>query len=476
MPASSVVPGHPVRVAVVGSGPAGFYAAGLLLGHRERVIEVDMFDRLPTPWGLVRAGVAPDHPKIKSVTRVFEKTAAMAGFRFHGNVDVGNDVSHEALVNHYHVVLYAVGSPVDRRLGIPGEHLAGSYAATEFVSWYNGHPDFSDHEFNLGSRRAVVIGNGNVALDVARMLALTPDELAGTDTADHALRALADSQVEEIVVLGRRGPAQAAYTNAELRELGELADADVVVNPAEVVLDEHSRAIVQGEHADHRVVGNVDIVTEYAKRQPQGKRKRVVLKFLRSPVEIVGTDQVEALRVIRNELVPADGDTIQAFPTGATETIETGLVLRSVGYAGKPVPGIPFDELRQTIRNDRGRVTEPATGEPVLGVYVTGWIKRGPSGVIGTNKKCAQETVDLLLQDVAAGRVLNPTRDPEALLEGLGRDGVQVVDYRGWESIDEHERALGQAQGRPRIKLVRRRELLARAAAVAHANSEIAGR
>jgi ferredoxin--NADP+ reductase len=455
---------NPLRVAIVGSGPAGFYAAGQLLATKDLTVEVDMYDRLATPWGLVRAGVAPDHPKIKSVTRVYEKTARKDGFRFHGNVDIGRDLSHDELAGAYHAVLYAIGAATDRKLGIPGEDLPGSHAATEFVAWYNGHPDYADHVFDLGVERAVVIGNGNVALDVARMLALDVDELRVTDTADHAIEALERSQVREIVVLGRRGPAQAAYTNPELRELAELADADVVVDAADVELDPASRAFIDSDDADVTAKRNVEIVTEYAQRQPQGKRKRIVLRFLASPVEILGGDRVEGIRIVRNELVDTGDGRLAARPTGETEDIPCGLVLRSIGYRGTPIPGVPFDEARATIHNAGGRVTKEGADEPVPGVYTAGWIKRGPSGVIGTNKKCAQETVDRLLEDLAAGALPQPTREPAELLDALAERGVDVVDYAGWEAIDVHERTAGEAQGRPRVKVVRREQHLELAA------------
>jgi ferredoxin--NADP+ reductase len=456
---------NPLRVAIIGSGPAGFYAAGQLLSAGETVVEVDMFDRLATPWGLVRAGVAPDHPKIKSVTRVYEKTARKDGFRFHGNVEVGTDVTHEELAAAYHAVLYAVGAATDRKLGIPGEELAGSRAATEFVAWYNGHPDYADHDFDLSVDRAVVIGNGNVALDVARMLALDVEELNVTDTADHAIEQLRGSKVREIVVLGRRGPAQAAYTNPELRELAELADADVIVDPADVVLDAASRAFIESDAADATAKKNVEIIQSYAQLEPQGKRKRVVLRFLASPVEIVGSDRVEGVRVVHNELVDAGNGRISARPTNETELIEAGLVLRSIGYRGSPLPGVPFDEQRGTIHNAGGRVTHVGTEDPLPGVYTAGWVKRGPSGVIGTNKKDAQETVDVLLEDLAAGKLPTPTASADGILEALEERGVEVVDYAGWELIDTHEKALGEPHGRPRVKLVRRVEHLFHAAA-----------
>lgn len=448
----------PLRVAIVGSGPAGFYAAGQLLGAKELTVEVDLYDRLATPWGLVRAGVAPDHPKIKSVTRVYEKIARKDGFRFFGNVEIGTDLTHDELASAYHAVLYAIGAPTDRRLGIPGEELPGAHAATEFVAWYNGHPDYCDHEFDLSSRRAVVIGNGNVALDVARMLALTPAELERTDIADHALEALAAARVEEIVVLGRRGPAQAAYTNPEVRELADLAACDIVVDEADVALDEHSAAFLQT--ADVTAKRNVEIVAEYARRGAAGKPKRIVLRFLASPVEIVGSERVEAVRIVRNRLTPE----LRAQPTEETETIEAGLVLRSIGYRGTPIPGVPFDDRRATIHNDCGRVTREGTSEPLPGVYTAGWIKRGPSGVIGTNKKCAQETVDVLVEDLAGGRLPEPSTTPDELLVGLQERGVDVVDYGGWEAIDEHERSAGEPHGRPRVKLVRHEHLLEKAA------------
>ncbi len=453
---------HPLRVAIIGSGPAGFYAAGQLLASEDPVITVDLFDRLATPWGLVRAGVAPDHPKIKSVTRVFEKTARKPGFSFHGNVDVGSDVSHEELTSAYHAVLYAVGTPKDRRLGIPGEDLPGSHAATEFVAWYNGHPDYVEESFDLSAKRAVVIGNGNVALDVARMLALAVDELAVTDVADHALDALRHSAVEEIVVLGRRGPAQAAFTNPELRELADLELADVIVDPGDVALDEYSTAALQT--SDGTTKRNVETLDQYAEQHPVGKPRRIVLRFLVSPVAIEGTDRVEAVVLERNHLIVSEDGSLKARPTGDRERIETGLVLRSIGYVGAPLPGVPFDDRTNTVLNDRGRVLAPETRRPLTGVYAAGWIKRGPSGVIGTNKKCAQETTALLLEDFAAGRLLEPTIEPGELVASLRARGTEVVDYAGWEAIDAHERALGEPAGRPRVKVVRREELLKRAA------------
>jgi ferredoxin--NADP+ reductase len=453
---------RPLRVAIVGSGPAGFYAAAQLLNGKELTAEVDVFDRLATPWGLVRFGVAPDHPKIKSVTRVFEKTALKPGFRFFGNVEVGLDLSHEQLTAAYDAVLYAVGTPADRRLGIPGEDLAGSVAATDFVAWYNGHPDYADLEFDLAGDRAVVIGNGNVAVDVARMLALSVDELKVTDTADHAIKALAASEITEIVILGRRGPAQAAFTNPELLELGELELADVIVDPAEIALDPVSAAGL--EAADGTTRRNVETLRQYAARTPQGKPRRVVLRFLVSPVEIEGSDHVEAVVIARNQLVQGADGSVRAQKTDETERLETGLVLRSVGYIGTPLPGVPFDSEKLRILNLDGRVLDPETGAPLPGVYAAGWVKRGPSGVIGTNKKCANDTVALLLEDLAAGRLAKAAQTPEQLIAALRARDHKLVEYDGWQAIDAHERGLGEPHGRPRVKLVRRLEQLAIAA------------
>jgi ferredoxin/flavodoxin---NADP+ reductase len=434
---------RPLRVAVVGSGPAGFYAAGALLASDEPVVEVDMIERLPTPWGLVRLGVAPDHPNIKAVSRAFEKIAAQPGFRFFGNVDVGRDVTHEELAARYDAVLYAVGAQTDRQLGIPGEDLPGSWAATAFVAWYNGHPDFQHLEFDLSHERAIVIGNGNVALDVARMLALTPEELAPTDTTDEAIEAINGAGVREILVVGRRGPVQAAWTPVEVGELGELAGADILVDPAQLELDAASAAEL--EAAPPTVKRNVEHLRDYAQRSPSGKARAIHLRFLASPVAILGDAKVEGVELVRNELV--DG---RAVATDDAETLSCGIVFRSVGYRGVELPGVPFDEGSGTIPNEGGRVRP--------GLYVAGWIKRGPSGVIGTNKKDATGTVALVLEDARAG-ILQAASD-EDLEELLSERGVDHVMYAGWEAIDATERAAGEPSGRPRVKLCSWDELL----------------
>jgi ferredoxin--NADP+ reductase len=439
----------PLEVAVVGSGPAGFYTADYLL---EAGARVDVIERLPTPWGLVRLGVAPDHPELKTASRVFEKTAAKDGFRFFGNVEVGKDVSHDELVRLYDAVVYTVGAQTDRRLGIPGEELAGSWAATEFVAWYNGHPDYQQLEFDLSSDRAIVIGNGNVAVDVARILARTEDELAPTDITDQSTAALVASSISEIVMLGRRGPAQAAFTPPELKELGELGGADIFVAVADLELDSASEASL--ESAGARARRNVDILRDFAARTPEGKPKRLALRFCVSPVQLLGEGRVEAIEIVRNELVLGEDGQIRAVPTDDLEVLPCGLVLRSVGYRGVALPGVPFDERRGVIPNEEGRVT----GEQR--VYAAGWIKRGPSGVIGTNKKDAAETCERLLEDAAAGLLEGDGGELEELLRGRG---VDFVEYAGWQAIDEHERSLGAPLGRPRVKLTSWEELLTKA-------------
>ncbi|HZD86556.1 MAG TPA: FAD-dependent oxidoreductase [Gaiellaceae bacterium] len=439
-----------LRVAVVGSGPAGFYAAGALLGA-DVPVEVDLIERLPTPWGLVRLGVAPDHPKIKSVSRAFERIAERPGFRFLGNVEIGRDLHHADLARLYDAVVYSVGAQTDRQMGIPGEDLPGSWAATELVAWYNGHPDYQELDFALErARRVVVVGAGNVALDVVRMLALTPEELSPTDTTDAAIAAICGAGIEEIVMVARRGPAQGAFTTPELSELGELEGADVLVDPAE---------LEGAEPKDTNAERNLEVLRGYAAREPQGKPKRIVLRFFRSPVTILGDERVEGVELVRNEL----DENERPVPTDERETLSCELVFRSVGYRGVALPEVPFDERRGTIPNERGRVLGP-DGEPLAGVYCAGWIKRGPSGVIGTNKKDATETVELLLEDAAAGRL---ERKPEATAAAvdalLAERGVGVVEYVGWAAIDAVERAAGEKLGRPRVKLCTWDELLAAA-------------
>lgn len=446
-----------LRVAVVGAGPSACYAAQELLERSD--VEVEMFDRLPTPFGLVRAGVAPDHPGTKAVTESFERSFRRDAFGLHLDVEIGRDLSHAELLDHHHAVIYAVGASTDRRLGIPGEDLPGSHAATEFVAWYNGHPDYADRTFDLSGERAVIIGNGNVALDVARALVMDPEIFARTDMADHAVEALRNSNIREAVVVGRRGPAQAAYTNPELLALGQLRGIDVIVDPTEAELDPASRALLDDPEAEPRITLKVEQAQGFARRTPTEGNKRIVLRYLASPVEIGGDGKVESITLERNELVDVDGR-LEARPTGERETLETGLVLRSIGYRGTPVADLPFDERRGVIPNEEGRVVDPQTGAALTGVYTAGWIKRGPSGVIGTNKQCSAQTVECLIDDFVAGRLATPAEDREKLATLVAERRPGFVDYSGWQKIDKQERARGAAAGRSRQKFVSVAEML----------------
>jgi len=454
---------RPLRVAIVGAGPTGFYTADHLLRNPEVVIEVDMFDRLPTPYGLVRLGVAPDHQKIKFVTNAFDKVAASPRFRFYGGVEFGKDVTLADLQAHYHQIVYCTGAQTDRRMGIPGEDLTGSHPATEFVAWYNGHPDYRDCAFDLSQESVAVVGVGNVAADVVRILCRTPEELATTDIADYALEALRKSRVREVYLLGRRGPAQAAFTNPEVKELGELADADITAIPQEVELDPLSRAAVERSQ-DRATLKKVEMLREYARRAPTGKSRRLVLRFLVSPVELIsdGAGRVAAMRLVRNELYATSTGALQPRATDRFEELPVGLVFRSVGYRGVPLPGVPFNESWGVILNDKGRVLDPDTKQPILGEYAAGWIKRGPTGVIGTNKPDAAETVECMFEDLARGAVLEPTRPEAAAAEALVRQRQpNYVSYTDWLKLNEIEVARGRAQGRPRVKLTSVEEMLA---------------
>ena len=453
----------PLRVAIVGAGPAGAFAAASVLRARGDA-EIDLFERLPTPWGLLRGGVAPDHQEIKRLEATFDRQTLARGCRFLGNVDVGVDVTHAELAEHYTAVIYATGAQTDKSLGIPGEDLPGSRAATEFVAWYNGHPDYRALDFDLSARRAVVIGNGNVAADVTRVLTLALDELEGTDVADHALEMLRASRIEEVVVLGRRGPAQAAFTSAELRELGRLEGVDVRVDPRDVELDPVSSRWL-AEEGTFTARKNVQLLREFAARPPRaGARRRIALRFLRSPVEIRGEGRVEAIDVRRNELVRGDDGALRAVPRDEpVETIECGLVLRSVGYRAVPLPDVPFDERHFVLPNERGRVLA-ADGEPLRGVYAVGWIKRGPTGILGTNKRDAEETVTCLAEDLEAGALSPPPKPDRAQIDALlAARKPDLVTVAGWRAIDALELDRGRAEDRPRVKLASRDELLAAA-------------
>ena len=454
---------QPLRVAVIGAGPAAFYAVEHLFKQAALTVQADMFDRLPAPHGLVRYGVAPDHAKIKNVTRTYDLIAGKPGFRFFGNVEFGRHVTLEDLRRHYHQIVFATGAQTDRRMGIPGEDLAGSHPATEFVAWYNGHPDFRSCRFDLSVERAAVVGVGNVAIDVARMLVHTPEELESTDVAAHALDALRDSCIREVYLLGRRGPAQAAFTNPEVKEIGELAGADVIVRPEEVQLDPLSQAQLDAS-GDRTLARKVEILQGYALRAPEGRARRLHVRFLVSPVELIGDAQgrVCRMRLARNRLEAGDGGTLAARATGEFEELEVGLVFRSVGYRGVELPGLPFHERWGVVPNEKGRVVDPATSEPIRGLYVTGWIKRGPSGVIGTNKPDAVETVTTMIEDAAGGRLDEPAQPDAAAIETLlcARQ-PDLVSYADWRRLDALELSNGKGCGRPRLKFTTVDEMLA---------------
>jgi len=454
---------QPLRVAIVGAGPTGFYATDQLFRQPGLVAEVDMYDRVPTPYGLVRAGVAPDHQKIKAVTAVFDKVAANPRFRFFGGVELGRHVSVEDLRAHYHMLLYTTGAQTDRRMAIPGEDLGRSHAATEFVAWYNGHPDYRDLTFDLSQERAAVVGVGNVAADVARILSRTPEELAATDIADYALEALSESRIREVYVLGRRGPAQAAFTNPEVRELGELAGADITALPDEVELDELTRQALE-RAPDRATQKKVEILKEYAQRAPTGKPRRLVMRFLVSPVELRddGTGAVGGMRLVRNRLYATATGTLQPKATGEFEELPVGLVFRSVGYRGVPLPGVPFNDDWGVILNDKGRVLDPQAKHPLVGQYTAGWIKRGPTGVIGTNKPDAAETVAGMIEDLARDIHLRPADPSPAAVDRLiGERQPQYLSYQDWQRLDEIETRRGKETGKPRVKFTRVKDMLA---------------
>ncbi|OZE93565.1 ferredoxin [Rhodococcus sp. 14-2686-1-2] len=447
-----------LRVAIVGSGPSACYTAHELLTRGGPAVEVAIFEKLPTPFGLLRFGVAPDHQATKSVARLFQKTISRRNVDIYLNVEIGKHLTHADLLHHHDAVVYAVGAPGDHKLGITGEDLPGSHSATEFVAWYNGHPDHTDHQFDLTTERAVIIGNGNVALDVARILVSSPEELAKTDIADHALAALSDSNIKEVVVVGRRGPAQAAFTTPELLGLDRIPGVQVVVPPGEADLDDPTSAWI-ARHPDPIVAMKTRLLEGHSTQTPEQTHKRITLRFLRSPVAILGSDHVTGAQLVRNELIESHG-TMSAQPTESVESLDCGLVFRSVGYMGAQVAGLPVHGPRATLRNERGRVLDPHLEGQVTSVYTVGWIKRGPTGVIGSNKNCAAETVTSILDDFAAGRLPRPGGDRQQLQDLVRRRQPDLIDIEGWKTIDSYERRAGRVVGRPRVKLVDRQHLL----------------
>jgi ferredoxin--NADP+ reductase len=445
---------RPLRVAIVGSGPSGFYAADALL-KAEADVRVDMFERLPNPYGLVRAGVAPDHAKIKNVIKIYERIAAKPDFAYYGNVEFGKDVSLADMKRHYDAVIFANGARSDRSLNIPGEELSGSRPATAFVGWYNGHPDYRDLEFDFSGDTAVVIGQGNVAIDVCRILCKTVEELKTTDISQHALDALAQSRIEHVYMVGRRGPVQAKFTQIEIKEMGRLENCDAIIDPGVFDFDPSSRAELDdpGNKSAQKIVSTL---REIAESGTSDKSRTFHIEFCKSPVEIKGDGRVESIVLEKNELV-GEPFRVQSKGTGETEEIPCGLVLRSVGYRGEPLPDVPFDEKRGVFPNENGRIA--VEGGASGGLYAVGWIKRGPSGVIGTNKPDSQATVAQLLEDMAS---LRPCEEPDtaALIRKLEGVGVRVVSHEDWQKIDAAETARGEAVEKPREKFTRVSEMI----------------
>lgn len=448
---------RPLRVAIVGAGPSGFYTAAALLAAKDLQISIDLIDRLPTPYGLVRYGVAPDHPKIKEVVRVFEKLALDPRVRFLGNVDFGRDLALEDLRLHYDQIVFAVGGQSDRRLGVAGEDLANSLSSTALVAWYSRHPDFLDLAVDLGVGAAAVVGVGNVAIDVARVLVRDPEELAKTDISDDALAALRVSRVRDVYLLARRGPVQAKCSPAELKELAHLSGVDLVVDPRELELDPASAEELA---ADREAQKNLEILRGVAERGATGAPRRIHLRFLVSPTEVLGTEgRVAGLRIERNRLVPGAGG-LSARGTGELEELPVGLVVRAIGYRSLPLPGLPFDERGGVVPNAGGRVTDPSTGATLPGLYVAGWVKRGPTGLIGSNKPDGAETAAAMLADLASTRPA-PESGASAIDGRLAARGVRRVDFAGWQRLDRVEVERGRTAGRPRVKLGPVAEMLA---------------
>ncbi|HEU0233543.1 MAG TPA: FAD-dependent oxidoreductase [Gallionella sp.] len=439
-----------MRVAIIGSGPAGFYAAEALLKRTDAVIHVDMFDRLPTPYGLVRGGVAPDHQNIKAVTRIFEKTAARPTFRFLGNVCLGRDVTVEELRQHYHQIVYAVGNEADRRLGIPGEGMPRCTPAAVFIGWYNGHPDYRQAKIDLSVSRVAVVGNGNVAIDAARILLCTPAELEKTDIAAHALEALRNSQVREVFILGRRGPEQASFTPPELKELGEMEDVDPIVAPEEL-----AGCVIPEAAGNSQQEKNLKILQSFAVRQPGAKAKKLHLRFLVSPAEVIAdaAGNVAGLALEKNRLEVQPDGTVSARGTGEIEVLDVGMVLPAVGFAAERIAGVPYDEKARIIANEDGRVVDPASRTVIANEYVVGWARTGPQGLIGSHKGASAHVVEHMIAD-GAGLEARELPEREAIDSLLHQRGVQIVSFDDWKRLDDVEVARGARRGAPREKMV----------------------
>ena len=447
---------NPLRVAIVGAGPSGFYASEALI-RSDLHVEIDLIERLAAPYGLVRSGVAPDHPKLKQAIKVYDKIASEnPQLNYIGNVTVGKDITVDELRESHHAVIFTCGAETDRRLGIPGEDLLGSYTATEFVAWYNGHPDYRDRKFDLSHETAVIIGQGNVAADVSRILSKTVDELKETDISQHALDTLADSKIKNVYVIGRRGPAQAKFTSKELKEFGELSESDPIVDPSELTLNAASEAeLAEKTNAGSKKI--YDLFVNYSQREPSSKARKCYFQFLRSPVELQGDSQLERVILEHNQL---SGDAFKqsARGTGDLYELETGILFRSIGYRGVEMPGVPFHESWGVFPNEDGRITDNDVVVPQM--YTAGWIKRGPSGIIGTNRACAVGTVNALLEDVTK---LDPTEAKagrEKIYSLLDSRDVQYINYQQWKTIDQVEVERGEAKGKPREKITSIEEML----------------
>jgi ferredoxin--NADP+ reductase len=433
-----ITPGS-LRVAVVGAGPAASYASAALIGVEG--VEVNLFERLPTPFGLIRAGVAPDHQRTKSVVRIFDHVFGNKRFGCHLNVEIGSDLTHDELLAYHHAVIYAVGASHSRDLDIPGKELPGNHSAVDFVGWYNGHPNHANHVFDLSGERAVIVGNGNVALDVARLLLLDSDRLATTDVAQHALDALSGSKIREVVILGRRGPRDSAFSAGEFAALGHLPGVDIIIDGGD---------LAPSADDDMETELKLQIAREYADRPTSPRNKRIVFRFQVSPAEVVGSDRAEGLRITFND------------SSSDTEILQTPLILRAIGYHGSAIEPLPFDAANGVVPNEHGRVVSD-DGRPVPGVYVTGWIKRGPRGVIGTNRICADETVATLLEDFHGGRLAREVADPAGVGQLLRDRGVTPIDWTGWRAIDAAERQRGAEMSRPRVKFIDVTDMIATA-------------
>jgi ferredoxin--NADP+ reductase len=445
------------RVAIVGSGPAAFYSAMELLRHDDPMVSVDMLERLPTPYGLVRGGVAPDHEKIKSVTKIFERAAGHPRFRFFGNVEFGKDIQRLELLEHYHAVIYAFGSRTDRHLNIIGETLPGSHAATEFVGWYNGHPDYRHHQFDLTSKRVAIIGMGNVAIDCARILCQDPENLAKTDIAQHALEALRQSEVEEVFLIGRRGPVQAAFTPAEVRELLHLPKVDAVMRASDLELDDHSKEELSKASRNTKL--NMEILQQIHDQGDRGNPRKLHLCFLISPTKIEGSEKVEGLELVHNEIVK-EGGVLRAKATDEVMHLNVDMVFRSIGYMGEAIPRLPFDDRRGTLPNDQGQLLDGVDGKLLNQEYTAGWIKRGPSGVIGTNKQDATETVSRLKKNWQTSPTPQPKLVQHDLLDLLKKKKIQFVSFEDWKKLDKFEIEQGQQNGKSRHKICEVQEML----------------